>query len=301
MRHQADLGRLWGSATLRHFRPDVVISRGPSGLYVGHAVARARGAAHLYADHRQVGLPASRRRELMLRVLAGRLDRVIIVSPGQADVWRARRVAPERIVLVPNGVPSPEPAAGRRERVRHELGIAADAVVAVAVASMRSVKRHPDFVAAVRAAAENHPELIGLVVGEGPDRPAIEAAAAGDPAVRLLGHRDDVPDILAAADVFVLASDFEAAPMAILEAMAAGLPVVATAVGSVPELVLDGETGRLVEPRRTAELTTALVDLIEHPGRREAMGRAGAARHRESFSAEAMIDGYEQLIIEATQ
>lgn len=300
MRHQADLGRLLASPTLRGFAAQAVISRGPSGLYVGHAVARARRAGHLYADHRQVGLPASRRRELMVRLLASRLDNVVIVSAGQAAVWRGRGVAEQRIVLVPNGVPSPTPPAGTRERVRRALGIAPDAVVAITVASMRPVKRHPDFVRGVRLTAQTHPGLVGIVVGEGPDRPAIEAAAGGDRAIHLLGHRDDVPDLLAAADVFVLASEFEAAPMAILEAMAAGLPVIATAVGSVPDLVLDGLTGRLVAPGQPEAIAGALAGLLQDPGRRRAMGEAGAARHRAAFSAEAMIDHYERLIVQAT-
>jgi glycosyltransferase involved in cell wall biosynthesis len=233
---------------------------------------------------------------MMLAALARRLDRVIIVSPGQADVWRARGVARDRLALVANGVPAPAVPAGTREEVRRALGLAPDAVVAVAVASMRPVKRHADFVSGVRLAARDHPGLTGLVVGEGPDRPAIEAAGGGDQAVRLLGHRDDVPAILAAADLFVLASDYEAAPMAILEAMASGLPVIATAVGSVPEIVRDGETGLLVSPRQPEAIAQALARLVADPGLRAAMGDAGAARHRAHFSAEAMITGYEALL-----
>jgi glycosyltransferase involved in cell wall biosynthesis len=158
---------------------------------------------------------------------------------------------------------------------------------------MRPVKRIGDFVAAVQMAREEQPELIGVVVGDGPDRPAIEATIADRSAIHLLGHRDDVQRVLAAADIFALASEHEAAPMAILEAMASALPVVSTRVGSVPELVAEEETGLLVPPAHPEALARALAELAGDPDRRRLMGRAGQARHRADWSAERMIDGYE--------
>jgi glycosyltransferase involved in cell wall biosynthesis len=299
MRHQLDLPRLLGSPMLRSFAPQIVISRGVSGLYLGQAIARLRHAVHLYAEHRQVGLTLSSRRRRMFGLLASHLDGVILVSPGQAGDWLAWGAPAARLHVVQNGVPVPA-IAEPRDAVRAQLGLPPGAVVAVAVASMRPVKRHPDFVAAVRIAARTRPALTGVVVGDGPDRPAVEAAAGDDPHIRLLGHRDDVARILSAADLFVLASEREAAPMAILEAMAAGLPVIATAVGSVPEIVSEGETGRLVAPGQPDALAAVLAELAGDRELRARMGAAGVRAHRERFDSEAMVDHYERLILSSS-
>jgi glycosyltransferase involved in cell wall biosynthesis len=125
-----------------------------------------------------------------------------------------------------------------------------------------------------------------VIVGAGPDRPLVEAEVRRlglDRAVELAGAREDVPEILAAADLFVLSSASEGLPMTILEAMAAGLPVVASRVGGVPEAVLDGETGLLVPPGRPASLAAAIERLLEDTSLRRSMGRAGLARVRERF------------------
>jgi len=297
MRHQADLRRLLRSELVRGFVPDAVVSRSVSGLYVGYALARWRRAAHVHNDHRQVGMALTPRREAMTRLLARRIDRVIVVSADQVEAWRERHYPAERIVRVANGVDAPEIADTKLE-IRRELGIAQDAVAALLVATLRPEKDVPAFVRAVRRARETQPELIGLVAGEGPDRPAVEQAAAGDPAVRLLGHRDDITRLLKAADLFVLSSRFEAVPMAILEAMAAGLPVLATGVGSIPDMVADGQSGLLVDPADADAMAGALATLAADRSLREAMGAHGAQRHRERWNAETMVEGYARVLEE---
>jgi glycosyltransferase involved in cell wall biosynthesis len=297
MRHQADLRRLLRSGLVRGFVPDAVVSRSVSGLYVGYALARWRRAAHVHNDHRQVGMALTPRREAMTRLLARRIDRVIVVSADQVEAWRERHYPAERIVRVANGVDAPEIADTKLE-IRRELGIAQDAVAALLVATLRPEKDVPAFVRAVRRARETQPELIGLVAGEGPDRPAVEQAAAGDPAVRLLGHRDDITRLLKAADLFVLSSRFEAVPMAILEAMAAGLPVLATGVGSIPDMVADGQSGLLVDPGDADAMAGALATLAADRSLREAMGAQGAQRHRERWNADTMVEGYARVLEE---
>jgi glycosyltransferase involved in cell wall biosynthesis len=295
MRHQADLPRLIRSRMVRGFRPGAILSRGINGLYVGQALASLRRARHLYNDHRQVGLALSPRREAMTRLIARRLDRVVVVTADQAAVWRARGYPPERVLVVANGVATPS-VPESREVIRRELGLPDGAVVALVVAMLRAVKRIPDFVEAVLKARAAHPELIGLVVGEGAERPAIERAVGDTGAVRLLGERGDVPRLLKAADVFVLPSEYEAAPMAILEAMAAGLPVIATNVGGVPEIVVDRTTGLLVSPRAPAELAARLVELAADAALRARLGSAGAQRHRARWDAQVMIDSYARIL-----
>jgi len=110
-----------------------------------------------------------------------------------------------------------------------------------------------------------------------------------------MGHRDDVPAILSASDLFVLPSESEASPNVILEAMAAGLPVVASKVGGIPELVTDGVTGFLVPPSDPPALTHALLDLIDHPERAGAFGQAGRARIEREYSFDRTVRQFETL------
>jgi glycosyltransferase involved in cell wall biosynthesis len=232
----------------------------------------------------------------MVKVIVKQLDLVIAVSEAQSGAWLDRGYPADRIVVVANGVEA-HTVCGSRLEVRRELGIPDSAVVALLAARLRPEKRVPDFVRAVVRARETHPELIGLIAGDGPDRPAVEAARERD-AVRLLGHRDDIPRLLEAADIFVLASEYEAVPMAILEAMAAGLPVVATTVGGVPEIIEHGSTGLLVAPRDPEAMAVSLAELAAGHGLRAAMGRAGAERHRENWNVDTMVKGYVQLLQE---
>jgi glycosyltransferase involved in cell wall biosynthesis len=297
MRHQADLPSLLRSELLRRFAPDAVVSRSVSGLYVGHAVARWRHASHIHNDHRGAGLPLTRRREAMARLIARRIDRVIVVSADQAPGWLARGYPAARIVVVANGVEAPTVPESKLD-IRRELGISDSAVVALLVAALRPEKDVAAFVRAVLLARETHSELIGLVAGEGPDRPDVEAASMGDPAIRLLGHQADIARLLKAADIFVLASRYEAVPMAILEAMAAGLPVLATSVGGIPDVVLHGESGLLVAPGDVDAMAMSLSELAANRDLRAAMGAQGARRQRERWSADVMVEGYARVLDE---
>jgi glycosyltransferase involved in cell wall biosynthesis len=295
MRHQGDIGPLVRASLVRGFAPDAIVSRGVSGLYLGHALARWRSAAHVYNDHAGTGLELSRRREWMVRLLARRLAAVIVVTPDQSTTWLDRGCPPRQIVVVSNGVEEPS-VPDTRDQIRREIDVAESAVVALLVASLRPVKRAPDFVRAVLEAREAHPELLGLIVGDGAERAAVEVAAGDDPAIRLLGFRDDIPRLLCAADILVLASEHEAVPMAILEGMAAGLPVLATGVGGIPELVVDGETGLLVSPRDVNALAKGLIRLSGDRQLRLAMGQAGRLRCRAGWDAETMIDAYRGVL-----
>lgn len=296
MRHQADVGRLLAASLVRTFRPDVVVSRGGvSGQYVGHALAHPRGAVHIYNDHKALGLSVSLRREAMTRLILRWLDFVVGVSTDQALAWNARGYPAERFVVIPNGVDAqvvPEP----REQIRRELSIPPQAIVALIVATLRPLKQVPVFVAAVRRARETHPDLIGLIAGSGPEQAAIEADVLGDPAIRLLGQRSDVPRLLKAADMFVLTSRYEAAPMSILEAMAAGLPVVGARVGGIPDSVVHGESGLLVTSGDVEGTARSLAQLAGDGELRARMGAEAKRLFGERWTADAMADAYARLL-----
>lgn len=193
---------------------------------------------------------------------------------------------PARSVVIPNAV---DAAAAPR------AALDADVPTIVSVGRLHEPK---DFVTLARA-------LGGLpagafraeIVGDGPDRPDVErelAAGGAAGAVELAGERDDVPARLAAADVFVLSSRSECMPISVLEAMAAGLPVVATAVGGLPEMVVDGETGFLVAAGDADALRAALARLVADPALRRRMGAAGRRRVEERFD----LPGFEAAHLE---
>jgi glycosyltransferase involved in cell wall biosynthesis len=157
---------------------------------------------------------------------------------------------------------------------------------------LRQPKRADLAVRALALLSRTRPEATLDVVGNGPLRTELEELADREgmnEAVRFLGVRNDIPELLAGAACMLLASDYEGCPLTVLEAMAAGVPVVATAVGGVPELVVDGETGFLVQPGRPEPIAEALEAVLAEPDRGRAFGAAGRQRARAVFSGERMI------------
>lgn len=192
---------------------------------------------------------------------------------------RARRGATVLVHGIVLGGDSPEPAT--RGRVRAELGIPHDAVVATTVANFRREKDYPNLLRAARTAIDADPNLWFIAVGQGPledEVRALHAELGLGTRFTLTGYRADVPDLLAASDLFTLGSAFEGLPVSIMEAMAAGLPTVATDVGGVAEAVIDGETGLVVPPRDSAALADALLELSRDSSRRAQMSEA-SRRH----------------------
>ena len=143
------------------------------------------------------------------------------------------------------------------------------------VSRLEPEKRVDLFVRAVAAARRSEPRVRGFVAGGGRERARVEALAAADPGVELLGERADVPALLAGADAFALTSEAEALPISILEAMALARPVLAPDLGGSSDAVVDGETGLLVPPGDAAAIERALLELARDPERARRMGEAG--------------------------
>jgi glycosyltransferase involved in cell wall biosynthesis len=145
------------------------------------------------------------------------------------------------------------------------------------------------------------PDAHLVVVGDGPLRAEVEAAAAGQPRIHLLGYRDDVPDLLAAVDVVAFSSRWEGLGRALTEAVVAARPVVATAVNGVPDLVVEGVTGHLVPPGRPDLLADRVLQVLGRPDRGAAMGAAGAARVADRLDLGAMLAGLDAVYQEASR
>lgn len=206
--------------------------------------------------------------------------------------------APE-VPLIPNGIRVARyaPDAHQRHRVRRSLGLRPAHVVFVCIARLCEQKNPMALLEAFARGPGQDPRARLVFVGEGALREALEARVheLRLRSVRILGARSNVPALLAAADVFALTSRWEGSPLAVMEAMAAGLPVVATSVGGVPELVHHGDTGLLVPPGASVALATALSRLLADGERRERMGEAAQRHARQHFDSRVMVARYEAL------
>ena len=192
----------------------------------------------------------------------------------------------------------------QRQRVREDLGIAADAIVVGTVANLREQKNYPLMLATAKRALAEHPDVVFLAVGQGPLESSLNLLhvelGLGD-RFRFLGFRSDASDVMAALDVFMLSSHHEGLPVALMEAMTLGLPIVSTAVGGIPEMVTDGEEGRLVPDGSERELTQALIEVIEDADLRARYGEQSRATALERFSAAAATAEVEAIYREVLE
>ena len=228
-----------------------------------------------------------------VRWLYGRMDAVIAISRAARTALAARGIDAERVAIVPSGVAVETFRDLDRAAARASLGIAAAAQVVAIVASLHERKGHAVLLDALARLAAEGLEPLCLAAGTGPEGDALQdrAQRLGVSArVRWLGQVADVRAVLAAADAVVMPSLAEGLGVAAIEAMAAGRPVIASAVGGLPELVSDGVQGLLVPPGDAAALATALARCIGDASLRERLGVAGRER-AQAFSTVAMARG----------
>jgi glycosyltransferase involved in cell wall biosynthesis len=203
------------------------------------------------------------------------------------------------VEVVPNGIPFRN---GDRSSLRNELGLSANDLLLVAVGNLYPVKGHAVLLRALGGLLRSG-EIANVpwrlaIAGRGEEEEGLRALAREEgiaDRVTLLGFRRDVPDILAAADIFVMPSLSEGLPLALVEAMAAGLPVVVSDVGGVPEVAVAGREAILVPPGEPALLAEGLARLLRDPSARVTMGRAARERALRDFSVSTMCEAYERL------
>ncbi|MBB1087414.1 glycosyltransferase [Lysobacter sp. SG-8] len=270
---------------------------------LANAAARGAGACRHVSNRRDMGFMKNARLRLAFRLLNGRYDAV--VAPAHeilGALARHERLGPGRMVWIPNGVDTakfrPAASAGQRQAMRASLGLGPDEIAFGCVASLYPVKGHAVLLDAFARVHARNPRCRLLLVGSGELAGPLErqAQALGlGAAVTQLGIRADIDRILPALDVSVLASHSEGMSNAVLEAMASGLPVLATAVGGNLQLVRDGVTGCLVPAADVTEMATAMDRLAGDAGLREQLGAAGRRRIEAEFSLETMVRAYERL------
>jgi glycosyltransferase involved in cell wall biosynthesis len=224
------------------------------------------------------------------RTFASRAGRLIAISDAVRRFLVAAGHAPEKVITIRYGLGGLPDAPS--ERTPAEVGIPADVPLLLAIGRLTPQKDHATLLRAFARVRERHPTAVLAILGVGPLEQETRALAADlrvDGAVFLPG-RLEIRDWLERADAFVHSSRWEGFGMVLLEAMLAGLPVAATRVSAVPEVVADGETGLLVPPGSADALADALDALLSDPARARALGEAGRRRARERFSVAGMAD-----------
>jgi len=300
----ADLRALWHLVRLlRAYRPDIVHTHLAKAGLLGRVAARAAGArvvVHTFHGNVLQGYFGPVRSWLLLqleRVLARISTAVVSIAPSQSrELTRLGIGDVARRVELPLGLdlaPFLDPPRGE---IRRELGLAPDALVVGIVARLVPIKDLGTFLLAAQRIARARPEVRFLVVGDGPERGALEGRAealglAG--ALTFLGWRADLAAIYGDCDVVLLTSRNEGTPVSLIEALAAGRAVVATRVGGVPDVV-EG-CGILVPAGDDAAVAAAALEILSDPGRRERLGRAGRDRVYPAYDAATLVTRIDSL------
>ncbi|HWC12106.1 MAG TPA: glycosyltransferase [Acidimicrobiales bacterium] len=283
-----------GWQVLRLWRPDVLVSFGYQANVLGRVAGALAGVPVRISSLRNERF-GGRLREIVIRATSFLATTTTTNSHRAAEGFVRRRVVPAgRLVVIPNSldVAAIEAGAGDRATARRELAVGDDDFLWLAMGRLHPQKDYRTLLTAFADLVSGHPSARLRIAGEGRLRAELldllEELGLGDHAC-LVGLRDDVPRLLAAADGLVMASAWEGLPNVVMEAMAAGLPVVATRVGGVPELVEDGRTGSLVPPRDPAALARAMAGIMAlPPTARAAMGEQGRVTVGDRFSPESV-------------
>lgn len=258
----------------------------------GLPAAMLAGVPVRIANRREILTGDKSRGQLAAQRWAYRTAHTVVANSSAARAQlEVEGVPRHRLRLIPNGLdlarftPQPPPTAIRR---------------VVTVANLRAEKGHDTILAAVPAILARHPDATFTFAGDGPRRDALETLARAlgvSERVRFLGECHDVAPVLAASDLFVLPSRSEAFPNAVIEAMAAGVPVVVSNVGGIPEVVRHGENGLLVPPDDHEALADAVLGLIDRPDHAAALGAAGRRDVARDYTIERMVERFEDLYL----
>jgi glycosyltransferase involved in cell wall biosynthesis len=289
---------------IRDTKPHIIHSFLPLVTFMGTTAGRLCKTPLVITSRRALGTHQERLKVLRpLDLMANTWSHRVTVNSKAVwnDVVRRDHIDPRKLILIYNAVdPTPyESARLSRERMRQTLGLKPEEKAVIVIANLIPYKGHSDLFHATRAVLKKIPKMKLFLVGEDRGiRRQLERQASElgiFQAVRFLGRRSDVPDLLAASDLSVLASHEEGFSNVILESMAAGLPVVATDVGGNREAIVEGETGWLAPARNAAALAAGIVDLLKDPSRARQWGEKGRSRVRELFTVEKMVEEHLKL------
>lgn len=284
-------------------RADAVITVGAGDkMFWGRIAAHTAGVPVIASALHSTGWPDGVGK--MNRLLTSITDSFIAVADSHGEFLREFEKFPaEKVRVIRNGVDCDrfQPSVEARKAVREDLNLPAETPLIGIVAALRSEKNHGMLVQAAAQLRETHPDAHWLIVGDGPERSTIETLSRElgiEDRIHLLGTRHDTPRLVAALDVFTLCSLNEASPVSILEALACGVPAVATDVGSVSESIVPGKTGLLIPSQDVDAMCKAVESLLEDANLRQTMGSNGRELVLKSGSLESMVHGYQRMVTE---
>jgi glycosyltransferase involved in cell wall biosynthesis len=266
----------------------------------GRQAAFAAGVKHVVAGERCVDPWKGTLQLAIDRHLARRTERIVTNSSGVRDFYAGKGLPAEKFAIIPNGIApfAPPEHAPSREQLLRELGIPENARLVGAIGRLWPQKRVKDIIWAADLIQCVRDDVHFLVVGDGPQRRRLELYAGQcqvSERIHFLGERSDVPQLLPHLDLLMLASSYEGQSNAIMEAMSAGLPVVATNIPGNRDLVVPDETGLLVEVGDRASLAQKTLMILNDATLAGRLGSAGKARMLHEFSVERMVQRHEEL------
>ena len=286
---------------IKNRRIDAVITVGAGDkMFWGRLAAWRAGVPVIASALHSTGWPDSVNR--LNRMLTPVTDAFIGVAAAHGrHLVQCEGFPAESVYVIPNGIDTDRFCVNRDRRIARKtlLGIDSIPPLCVIVAALRPEKNHALFLKAAKVVRQRVPTAEFAIVGDGPERSKLEKLAADlniAPAIHFLGTRQDIDQVLPACDAFALTSDNEASPVSIMEAMACGLPVVATRVGSVSEMVEDQRTGYLFDVGDVAAAANHLSRLLSDRQLCETLGDVGRAKVVRSGSLQTMVEGYMDLI-----
>lgn len=290
---------------IRREQIELVQTHGLRADSVARWAARLGGARVVISTIHSVD-PWRRWPHVMLdRVTARWADRFVAVCEAARQASIAReKTDPARIDVVYIGLPDFAAPATSRAEVRSALGLSSDAFPVIGIlANLREMKGHRDVVEALPEILKALPNTVFLFAGHDNSEGAIERLARERGvahAIRFLGFRSDTPELLSAMDLFMLPSTWEGLPVSILEALHAGVPVIATSVGGIPEIIPGPDDGGvLIEPRRPDQIAATVISLAGDRELRERMAAGALARARSRFSIHSMVERMQEIYDEA--
>lgn len=301
------IGKRWKADPLAYWRlkrhiaalrPDLVHTWIFAANAYGRAAARAAGVRHLIASERCVDQWKAGYQFAIDRRLMRYTDRVVVNTSATRDFCVEHGLPAERFEVIPNGIPPARPSRFTRSELLAELGLPEDALLVGTVGRLWPQKGIKDLIWAFVITNTITPGAKLLVIGDGPQRSLLEQFVRdlkAEEYVLMLGHRDDVPDLMPHLDVYWAGSEYEGMPNAVMEAMAAGVPVVASDIPGHRDLVVPGETGMLYPRGDRASICRETDKLLADAALRRQLGEAAQQRMLEEFSVERMVERHVEL------
>jgi glycosyltransferase involved in cell wall biosynthesis len=285
---------------IRKNRIELVHTYGLRADVVGRTAARFAGVRAVVSSIRSIDPWRNNYHTMLDRLTAGNVKLFIANSHAGKQATVAREKFPaELIEVVHGGIPVRDIPRERRDEIRQGLGVSSSAFPVVGIlANLREMKGHRDVIAALPAIRERFPDVVFLFAGRDDSNGGIEGLAREEgvhSSIRFLGYVADTPALLAAMDIFLMASTWEGLPASVLEAMHAGVPIITTSVGGIPELVTHEQEALMINPSSRQEISAAVIRLAEDATLRTQLAENAQSRAQREFTLEKMMRKTEEL------